>query len=65
MQCVLNVLINIHASATGTLAFMTVGGEPMDMKLPTESPSTDSKDRLLRDLRGLPDSEVPVFHFCC
>ncbi|CAN0196867.1 unnamed protein product, partial [Scytosiphon promiscuus] len=43
----------------GTLAFVDVGGDAMDMELPTESPAgAVGANRLLQDLRDLPDDEV-------
>eukprot|EP00752_Nemacystus_decipiens_P013464 g11926.t1 len=47
----------------GTLAFLDVGGDHMDMELPTESPIALGENRLLDDLRQLPDSEVSRFVF--
>lgn len=54
-------LLHIWACASrtpvflGTLAFLDVRGESMGMELPSKTPDGG---RLLRDLRGLPKSEV-------
>ncbi|CAM9340847.1 unnamed protein product, partial [Pylaiella littoralis] len=47
----------------GTLAFVKVGGDEMDMKLPTESPAGVSASRLLQNLREFPENEVSRFVF--
>lgn len=45
----------------GTLAFLDVGGDQMDMELPTRSPKATGESRLLQDLRKLPDNEASCF----
>ncbi|CAN0513144.1 unnamed protein product [Ectocarpus sp. 12 AP-2014] len=47
----------------GTLAFVDVGGDALDMDLPEESPAAAGSDRLLQDLRDIPDDEVSHFLF--
>ncbi|CAN0524552.1 unnamed protein product, partial [Ectocarpus sp. 12 AP-2014] len=47
----------------GTLAFVDVGGDALDMDLPEESPAAADSDRLLQDLRDIPDDEVSRFLF--
>lgn len=42
----------------GTLAFLDVGGDTVDMKLPTESPQVFGANVLLQDLRDVPDNKV-------
>lgn len=43
---------------TGTLAFFDVGGDAMEMKLPTELPRPVGGGRLLQDLRDVPDDKA-------
>ncbi|CAB1097314.1 unnamed protein product [Ectocarpus sp. CCAP 1310/34] len=47
----------------GTLAFVDVGGDALDMELPEKSPAAAGSDRLLQDLRDIPDNEVSRFVF--
>eukprot|EP00903_Cladosiphon_okamuranus_P017466 g16088.t1 len=47
----------------GTLAFLDVGGDQMNMKLPTKSPNATGENRLLQDLQELAHNEVSRFVF--
>lgn len=47
-----------YTTNTGTLAFFDIGGDEMNMELPTESPTVMEENRLLEDLRQLQDNEV-------
>lgn len=40
---------------------MNVGGEQLDMELPTKSPTALGGGRLLQDLRELPENEARRF----
>lgn len=55
------MLASCDTTTTGTLAFLDVGGDQMDMELPTESPTAMGENRLLQDLRQLSDNEVSLF----
>lgn len=52
------VLSRVRIYLIGTLAFVKVGGNEMDMKLPTEPPKGFGANRLLLDLRDLPENEA-------
>ncbi|CAM9631032.1 unnamed protein product, partial [Discosporangium mesarthrocarpum] len=47
----------------GTLVFLEVSGQAVDMKLPTELPTPLGKARLLQDLRNIPEDEVSRYIF--
>ena len=53
-------MLALGNTTAGTLAFLDVGGEHMNMELPTESPTALGENRLLQDLRQLPDNEVTL-----